>query len=202
VIHFDSAPPTEPNRHALPIKRTPTGRAIVGIITCHDLIGTNTHFHRGRTRPCTKEDCPACGDGIPFRWHGYVSLWNPKTKEHVILELTARMAERIAEYRQTTGTLRGARLRCQRVNLSPNAKAMVEIGPENVEALRLPPPPDLVKCMATIWNFSHDEMTVNGTQKDLARVDIKPNHALRTFDPQVEPDNLGGKRNGNLIRPA
>jgi len=61
----------------LPLVRTPANRSLKAVVTSDALIGTDTHFWGGHTVPCERPECDACNHGIAYRWHGYLSAYNP-----------------------------------------------------------------------------------------------------------------------------
>lgn len=133
--------------------RTPATGSLRGFITCSRLIGCDTHFWRGRTRPCEAPDCEACNDGSPTRWHGYLSLFNASSRAHAILELTASALEQLEEFRHTYLTLRGLTLVSRRAKSSRNARVILEVGPPRPDAPELPAEPDIAAIMCNIWRL-------------------------------------------------
>lgn len=167
---FSNCPPADPRGHALPLLRTPAGRALVAIVTSDDLIGAPTHFWGGRTIPCEIEDCKPCLEGQPWRWHAWLGAWSPKDDRAFIFECTARIADIFKAYRAMHMTLRGCKFRAQRRTASINARVYLECQPADLRAVRLPKEPDLVKCMSVIWNIREPEIDVQGVLKSVPRV--------------------------------
>jgi len=138
---------------ALPIRRAPAAGQLVAIITSPDLVGTNTHYYKGRTMPCEAPECEPCRNGVPYRWHSYVSAWETKTALHFIFECTAAGSEPFIEYREHHGTLRGCIFQARRWQQRPNGRILLQTKPADLNEMRLTKPPDLVKCLATLWSL-------------------------------------------------
>lgn len=184
---FSSTPPSDPRGAALPLVRTPSGRGLVAIVTSEDLIGCPTHFWGGRTVPCEAADCKPCSEGLPWRWHAWLSAWSPNDHRAFIFESTARVAEIFVAYRTTHGTLRGCKFRAQRRTTSPNSRVYLECQPADLQGIRLPEAPDLIKCLSIIWNIRTPEVDVQGILRSVPRVvvDQKGNGELIHPDGQL-----------------
>jgi hypothetical protein len=133
--------------------RTPPAKPIQAIVTANDLIGCYTHFFHGRTQPCEKEVCPACHEGVPFRWHAYFTAYNPGSRFHFIFEITAQAAEVFADYRDSFGTLRGCEFTATRLHNRPNGRVIIRTRPFDISKIQLPQPPDITKCLAILWDL-------------------------------------------------
>jgi len=177
MLTFSNQVPSDPRGTSLPLLRCPPGKVLTAVVTSDDIIGTNTHYYHGRTLPCDDQSCPACDDGLPWRWHGYLSIWNPATAKQALFELTARAAEPFKDYRQTYGTLRGCMMAAKRANSAPNSKVLIHTKPADLASITLPEPPDVIAALAIIWNLSRHDCTIDGLQKDLARMKIVDRHA-------------------------
>jgi len=184
---FSNVPPEDPRGHALQLLRTPTGRALVAIATSDDLIGCPTHFWGGRTVPCETQDCKACNEGIPWRWHAWLSAWSVANHQHFIFETTSRVAKIFVAYRTAHSTLRGCKFRARRRTMAPNSRVLVECQPTDLEGIKLPQSPDLVKCMSIIWNIREPDLDVQGILRSVPRVvtDRHGNGELITPDGQL-----------------
>lgn len=192
MLNFSNEAPVDPRGNSLPLKRTPTGRPVKGIITCHDLIGTPTHFFHGRTVPCDTEICPACDEGVPWRWHGYVSLYLPNAHHHVLFEFTAKPSEVLKQYRLAYGSLRGCVLSARRANLSPNARVIMTTGRADLEDVQLPPAPNIREALAIIWNIELSAIEVSGLQKGHPAARVTHNPALDRCDPPSPAADVAG----------
>lgn len=145
--------PLDPRGRAFPLKRTPTNGALVGAITCENLIGTYTHFYGGRTMPHEGDDCDACAKGMHYRWHGYISAVQAKTHLGFIFEFTAQAGDAFQQYRAAHGTLRGCRFEARRLHSKPNGRVLILCSPLDQQAMNLPAAPDVVAAMEIIWNL-------------------------------------------------
>jgi hypothetical protein len=166
--------PDQSRGPAFPLKRTPSGRGIVALITSDDLIGCDTHWWGGHTVPCEPPNCEACANGIPFRWHGYLTAVDTTTNLHFIFEMTAQAAEAFKDYRRAHGTLRGCVFEAKRLRAAHNSRVTIRCKPADLRAQHLPKAPDLTKCMAIIWNVPIPDVEVAGVLKDVPRVHVQP----------------------------
>lgn len=146
--------PDAPSGPSLPIRRTPAYSPLVAIITTDDLIGTYTHYYKGRTVPCESPDCEPCQNGMPYRWHAYVAAWETKTGLHFIFEVTAAGAEPFIDYRDHHGTLRGCLFSARRLKQQPNGRVLIQTKPADLREIRLPKSPDMSKCLSILWSLS------------------------------------------------
>lgn len=153
--NWTSVPPTDDSHHAYTLKRTPSNRPLLAIVTSDDLLGCDTHYWGGRTVPCERPECKACQASIPYRWHGYVALWDPNTREQFLFEFTARAATALVDYRRTYGTLRGAAICAQRTKQTKNARVEIRCKPADLAKHTLPTAPDLRLALAVIWQLPH-----------------------------------------------
>jgi len=179
MLTFDETPPPDPRGNSLNLMRCPTMRPVQGIILSDGLIGTNTHYYKGRTIPCDSEGCPACGEGWPWRWHCWVPLFSPTTQVTVLFEMTARCAEILAAHKQTYTTLRGTLLKAQRLNSSPNSKVMLHLQPADLRDIKLPPCPDILGALSIIWNIERPSMSVAGLLKEIPHLNVQQDLALQ-----------------------
>lgn len=148
--------PDEPRGNALPIRRTPASKPMEAIITSPDLIGCYTHFFKGSTTPCGGSTCEPCLNGIPFRWHAYMSAADVFSNLHFIFECTALAAQFLTVYRDRHGSLRGCHFKANRWNNRPNGRILIQTKPADLGERVLWEPPDLKKCMAIIWSLPAD----------------------------------------------
>jgi hypothetical protein len=181
---YSNEPPNDPRGHSLTLKRTPINRALIAIVTSPDLVGCPTHFWGGRTVPCENPDCEPCRNGMPWRWHSYLSAWDTNTRIHFLYESTARATEPFVTYRKAYGSLRGCHFRARRANSAINSRVYIETQPADLEKIKLPQPPDLIKCLAIIWNLAEPTLDVEGLLKDVARVVVNKDGNGRLIQPQ------------------
>lgn len=192
---FSNVAPVDPRGYALHLVRCPSGISLVGIVTSDDLIGCPTHFWHGRTVPHEEENCQPCIDMIPWRWHSWLSAFNPKTHEAFIFESTARVTDLFTAYRDSHGGLRGCKFRAHRRTAAANARVYLELAPANLQDVQLPDPPDLLKCMHVIWNIPLPDLDIQGMLKSVPRVVTKKNGngELITPDGQIEEHFYEGR---------
>ena len=175
--------PTSANGHALPVRRTPTSSALIAVITSEDMIGCDTHFYGGHTVPCSRPDCKACGDGLPFRWHAYMAAIDLRSRLHFIFECTAQAADAFKTYRDAHKRLRGCQFEARRWHSRPNGRVIIRTASADLSKLSLPIAPDVRKCMAIVWQISDHDAVVAGAVKGVPRVyankDEADRHALR-----------------------
>ena len=161
---WSSTIPKDPKGPALPIKRTPAFKKLTAVVTTENLIGTMTHYFKGRTKPCELPDCEACRAGIPYRWHAYLAAEEVSTALHFIFETTAMGAEGFIDYRKAHGTIRGCLFEAARWKQRPNGRILLRMKPADLGQRRLPQGPDLIKCLSILWDLpSNDLHTTIGT---------------------------------------
>lgn len=180
--------PKDSRGPAFPIKRTPTSRAITALVTSEDLIGCDTHFWGGHTVPCSAPNCDACGQGIPFRWHGYLAAVDCKTHLHFIFEMTAQAAEAFKDFRAAHSTLRGCIFEAKRLKSIVNSRVCIRCKPADLREQHLPKAPDLRKCMAIIWNVPDPDVEVSGLLKDVPRIQTRTSNQKPPFKSGLIPD--------------
>lgn len=201
MFQFQKSPPADPRGNSLPLMRTPTNKPIQGIVTSSEMVGTRTHYYRGRTIPCDDTDCPACTDGIPWRWHGYVSVYSPGSHKTVLFELTAKAAEPLTQYFAAYGTLRGCEIIAKRANMSPNSRVLLQTKPADLEKITLPAEPNLLEALSIIWNIELTAIAIDGTNKGNPSIaitedrDLKLNRIRKTLNGS-SPTHAGG--NGKI----
>jgi len=156
-------PPVPTEFAGLRLIRVGTAKHFEAIITSDHMIGCLTHFYKRRTIPCTAPDCQADCDGVPARWHGYLSVLCTRTRTHYVLELTALAAVPVAEFDDAKGSLRGAMLDATRLGNKPNGPVSCVISPSSADLRTLPRAVHLERFLATIWHLNP------------AREDVGPN---------------------------
>jgi len=150
---WSTATPTSAKHMGFDLVRTPIDQPLRAIITAADFVGCDTHFWGGRTVPCERPDCPACGQGMPYRWHAYISCILSKTHDHVIFECTQLAAKSFEAYKIAHGTLRGCLFTASRPKKASNSKVCLCTHPADLTQLVLPDPPDLIKILSVIWQL-------------------------------------------------
>jgi hypothetical protein len=166
--------PDQNGGFALPLIRVPQGRPLVAVVTSGDLIGCDTHYYGGRTVPCESPVCAACTDGVSFRWHAYLGMFNPSNGHQAILELTAYGARQLLPYREAYRTLRGCCLRAQRNGTRSNGRVLLSCRPADLAHVQLPEPPDILKCLASIWNVPLSSLTYDRQRFTIPDITLDP----------------------------
>ena len=182
MITLTNRPPVDPLGQPLSLLRTPAYRAILAIVTSEDIVGCPTHYYKGRTSPCQSQSCPACADGISWRWHGYLAAWQPTQGLHFLFEMTAIAAEPFVEYRDAHGGLRGCLFEAKRLTPVPNGRLRIQCKPADLSKVRLPQAPDVIRCLIKIWGLSDVEVQVKGTEKNCPKVETDCLNSPRLFD--------------------
>jgi hypothetical protein len=180
--HWINRPPTPTEFAGIRLVRVPPNKTIEAIATSETLIGCNTHFAHRRTQPCNGPDCSLCLDGVPARWHGYISIFSTRSRTHAVLELTSLAAQPIADYQDRHGTLRGAQITATRIGNRPNAPVSVSICPCDVDLRTLPRPVCLQKFLTVLWNLE--------TQSKDRQADPHPGPNIRNIPDRLPPEHL------------
>jgi len=162
--------PKDPRGHGLPLLRTPAARPLAAIVTSDNLIGTETHFWGGHTVPCEGPECEACQSGIAYRWHAYLSAFNPDDQLHFIFECTAQAAQTFAEYRTDHKTLRGCQFHAYRWKRAKNGRVIIKCETSGINPKVLPRAPDLCRIMAIIWRLPIPNVTIDHKRGDIDRI--------------------------------
>jgi len=178
---FSNCPPSDERAYALPLARTPANGKLRGIITTNDLVGCATHWFGGRTVPCEDTECKACLEGVPWRWHSYVAAILSNTRLHVLLEFTAQATESLINYRTAHGTLRGCLIDCHRHRNRHNGRVIVATDTADLEIVKLPPEPNVIKALSIIWNLPAPQMDATELCREHPRITFtKPNGKTNT----------------------
>jgi hypothetical protein len=182
--------PPKPNEFAgIRIIRVPQSKSIHGIITCQSLKGHDTHYAHRRTQPCTGATCPLCLDGNVPRWHGYISIVNPATRHHVVLELTALAATPIHEFATRGNALRGAEITATRLGNRPNSPVEIQISAADIDHANLPPPVNLVAFLEHLWH--EKQPTEKPNQTDPTKSNGAAHNGANIGDPILQLARTG-----------
>lgn len=191
MIPFSDRPPQESSGYNFDIIRCPPSGKLRAAITSETLVGCPTHFFRGHTVPCTGSDCSACAEGLPWRWHGYVTIFTAATHFHQLLELTAPPAEVLATYRQQHGSLRGCEIILNRTSPRPNGRVRIQTKPMDLSQVSLPQAPDLRLILATMWNLPDVAQEVRGI--------LKGHPEFRPTEHPTVPNDRGPNRIADIL---
>ena len=182
--------PASDSVRAMPLLRTPTNGQLKAAITTPDLIGCPTHFFQGHTVPHQKENCEACKEGVGWVWHGYIAAIMASNRQHFLFEFTAQVGDTLKDYRKLQGTLRGGIITAERMHHRQNGRVVLSITPGDLAKLNLPDPPDVIACMAIIWNLPRDTVKANGRMKNSPAITADP--ISRLLDPITPPGPAQG----------
>lgn len=150
---FSSRPPEEQMKSKYALIRVP-GKGYPPVVALsHDVLGANTHFAHGRTRPCTGDDCTLCTDETLPRWRGYLAVATPDLSRIAFVELTPACMKRVDEYFRKHRTLRGATLTFARKNGRDNGELWVAIKPPPANQPALPKAPSTRKFLEALWQL-------------------------------------------------
>jgi len=166
--NWTDRPPVHTRQHAYSLFRTPAQGTISGIITSPTVLGCLTHFYRGRTIPCEGENCPACNDKRPPRYHAYVGLLGKKSREHALFELTGHAAAPLYDWIEAGKSLRGAALNAYRTRGGSNAPVTVQLSQMPGLEVVLPEPPDIQAALELIWGEARS-LATNGDSHNAER---------------------------------
>lgn len=137
------------------LKRPGARGRVTAVLLSHDIIGHDTHYWGGRTRPCTGETCDACRANNATRWHGYLAATDEGLQARWIIEITAPAANQIDRIFRERRTLRGFVLILERRNQKPNGPISVKGYQGVLQNDKLPDCPDMIKKLCRIWEV-HD----------------------------------------------
>jgi len=182
---WSNAVPSDPRGHGLPLVRTPAARSLQAIVTSPDLIGCNTHFWGGHTVPCEHPKCDACQNGIAYRWHAYLSAYNPDDQLHFVFEMTAQAAQTFAAYRDEHNTLRGCLFEAYRWKHARNGRVIIKCTPSALHPAVLPVAPDLANVMSIIWRLPAPNVNITGETKNCPKVNAHSGNDGQSADPRL-----------------
>lgn len=155
------------------IHRTPANRAIKGIILSSHLIGTMLHFYRGRSRPCTKDDCEACESGQKPRWKGYIELKPADGRTVQIVEITERVFPELDREEKKHGGIRGLKVELSRLKPRANAPLHLEIKAGRIADCDLPSEHNLKTILERMWEIPQKDLPINDKEECRETLPIK-----------------------------
>lgn len=189
--NFSDRPPAESTGHNFDVIRCPASGKLRACITSENLVGCPTHFFRGHTVPCEPPDCPACAEGLPWRWHGYITIFTAGTHLHQLLEITAAPAETLVQYFDLHKTLRGCEVTMNRTSPRPNGRVRIATRSIDLAAVQLPAAPDLKLILATMWNLPALAQQIKGQ--------LKGHPQFRPKSQPTLPDDRGPSRIADVL---
>lgn len=183
---WQNRPPKPAEFAGVRLGRVQPGKDLEAIILSDKLLGCYTHFWRKRTVPCASPDCPACCDGIPARWHGYLSVWSTRTRLVTVLELTSLAGSAVADYEDRHGSLRGALLHARRLGSRPNSPVQIAITPNDCDLRTLPRQINIERFLETIWGLA--ETSQQSEVPPNIRNNLQSHPSGRTPQPEQPPE--------------
>lgn len=182
---WTNSPPDDPRGHGLPIVRTPANRSLKAIVTSDNIVGCDTHYWGGHTVPCDRPECDACNNGIAYRWHGYLTAFNPDDQLHFIFEFTAQAAATFINYLESHDTLRCCQFEAYRWRHTKNGRVIINAQNSAYSSRSLPKAPDICKVMAIIWRLPPKEVFTAGVQRGVSRIHAGSEGDGQSSDPRV-----------------
>ena len=176
MLQFSHDVPHDGRGQSLDLIRAPARGVLNLIMTSERMIGTKTHFWMGRTTPCGNAECPACDEGLEFRWHSYLSAITTKPRNHILFEFTRQAAEYVKNYYILHGTLRGHQLVARRNRNKHNGRVILQLNPADTAHMTLPTEPNIQKILCKIWNIPYsdiEEVQVHPAETGLYKIPKK-----------------------------
>lgn len=170
--NYSNIPPKDPRGFGLTLVRTPANGKLCAMLTCSDLLGCATHWFGGRTVPCEAPTCKPCEEGVPWRWHAYVSGVRNATHQHILLEFTAQAAEQLVQYRDNHISLRGCIVTAQRHRNRHNGRVILHCKPGNLDSVALPKEPNIKGALSIIWNIPLPDVMEGAVLRDMQTLRI------------------------------
>lgn len=186
--NWTDRPPEDDRSFSLPLIRCPASGSIWGLVTSETMIGTQTHYWHGRTIPCSEQNCPACVDGFPWRWHGYVGLLLLPKHQHVILEMTAQAVEPIVKWADGRESIRGTALQAKRIGNRKNGRVLISVKAGDPERIQMPDVPNLVAALGLIWSLPTEDLQPGRAIKKVPSIAVERN--------EIPPSMRKPKSNG------
>jgi len=136
------------------------GEMLDGVILSHAIWGVGTHWNdragkHGRSERCTRDkgECSACNGALPYRWKGYVYVFDLIRKRTCFVELTPNVAEQIELRAPANETLRGKRLVLHRGDGGKKTRIRVDVADYRGDLSTLPEDRDPETILETLWNW-------------------------------------------------
>ena len=174
-----------PRKDQMPVrfdlKRVPPEGMSGLICISGDVVGTDVHFYRKRTKPHMGEDCEACRAGVRLDWRGYLFFWRPRQQEIQCVELTpASMAPIDSAFNQYR-SLRGCKMNLIRVPEAANGRLKAQVFAAASDLTGVPACPGLRKYLCRVWGLEYfaenqrvtDEMLRHRANGDVAKHILK-----------------------------
>lgn len=155
-IHWSSRPSRGEGEGNYRLVRVQRAGVVRGIILSRNLEGTGVHYWKGKSMPCAGSACEPCREGFKPRWYGYVAIWNPRTDQIAIAEVTDSASDDFDRFIARHNTLRGGRLTLSRQGQRPNGRILAQIEPGDLSDERLPDCPNVQQMLMKIWGVNQN----------------------------------------------
>lgn len=138
-LNLTDTPPSE--KRVPELIRVPADDVLRGIVCCDQVWELATHWHQGRTRPCTAANghCELCGVA-PDRWYGLLCLYRPREQRYVWVQLTADAVTTLLLAMREGVELLGAEVTIGRERKTLRAPVWIKFDPYKTKPERLPKP--------------------------------------------------------------
>lgn len=153
MANWTQEPNTDPNRQPFKIHRVPANKPIRGVIISHAVIGTDLHYWKGRSVPCSTHSCPACQAGQSPRWRGYIQLCSADNHTIQIVEITERVWQIFQTNAAQHGSLRGLGIELRRINGRANGPLDATFDGIKKSDKELPTEADLTIILERMWEY-------------------------------------------------
>ncbi len=164
---------TRPDRSEGPppttLLRAHATKTIKACVISDDVIGTDTHFWKGRTVKCFGELCEPCSDGRKPRWYGYLGVIVAVDRPPLIFEFPDGAFDAVDAYRQKWGTLRGSKITAERSPHRANGKVILTLTPAKINIAELPEEFNVEERLHRIWDLKYEpkaHYTISQTTRD------------------------------------
>jgi hypothetical protein len=129
------------------------GKTLDLVILSDRVLGVETHFVGGRTKPCCGDECSCigCQQKLQTRWKGYLVVWIANGTPQAIAELTTEAFRRCPPFHSSKTSLRGRKLKLTRPAGKPNGRVKAEVGDFVLGWQNLPLALDLECALYRIW---------------------------------------------------
>lgn len=133
------------------IYRCPANRPLKVICVSEMLIGCDLHYWKGRSVPCSGNECTACQAGQMPRWRGYFQGFSEDSRTVRIIEVTERVWGIFDAATKKHGSLRGLGVRIERMNGKVNGPLSATFEGMMKSPGELPEEADLIAILERMW---------------------------------------------------
>lgn len=157
-MQWHSAPPNGAAAPTYELTRCPKKGKLRAWIVSHQLEGCWTHF-LGRTLPCLGDlTCPACDEGHPRKWYGYLAVITPGNPQQKILELPAGAALQLGDYVARGTTIRGKLIITERKGGRANGRVQIQLEESEAWPETAPEPIDTRAALLRVWRVDETKL--------------------------------------------